>query len=112
MVQTKAVSYRLYGSYDAGDGRCGDDTENACVRGYLYSKYAHYCAYSQRRDGGEGNFKEAGMNDFVPKPIELKDICSKIRAWLPHELIVKMSAPAQQQLQIPAQMLPVIEGWT
>ncbi|EOS22596.1 hypothetical protein C804_05623 [Lachnospiraceae bacterium A4] len=60
--------------------------------------------------GAREIFKEAGMNDFVPKPIELKDICSKIRAWLPHELIVKMSAPAQQQLQIPAQMLPVIEG--
>jgi signal transduction histidine kinase/FixJ family two-component response regulator len=60
--------------------------------------------------GAREIFKEAGMNDFVAKPIELKDICSKIRAWLPHELIVKMSAPAQQQLQIPAQMLPVIEG--
>ena len=29
------------------------------------------------------------MNDFVPKPIELKNICSKIRTWLPKELIQK-----------------------
>ncbi|MDE6365885.1 MAG: response regulator [Lachnospiraceae bacterium] len=61
--------------------------------------------------GARESFKEAGMNDFVAKPIELKDICSKIRAWLPNDLIVKMSAPpAQPQLQIPAQKLPVIEG--
>ncbi len=60
--------------------------------------------------GAREIFKEAGMNDFVAKPIELKDICSKIRAWLPHELIIKMSAPAQPQAQIPAQELPEIEG--
>ncbi len=60
--------------------------------------------------GAREIFKEAGMNDFVAKPIELKDICSKIRAWLPGELVRKLSAPAAVQEQIPEQELPVIEG--
>lgn len=60
--------------------------------------------------GAREIFKKAGMNDFVAKPIELKDICSKIRAWLPGELVRKLSAPAAVQEQIPEQELPVIEG--
>lgn len=34
-------------------------------------------------------FFDAGMNDFVAKPIEIKDICIKIRRWLPTEYIVE-----------------------
>lgn len=34
-------------------------------------------------------FFEAGMNDFVAKPIDLKDICMKIRQWLPAEYIIE-----------------------
>lgn len=33
-------------------------------------------------------FKAAGMDDFVAKPIEMKEICSKIKRWLPRGLIV------------------------
>lgn len=32
-------------------------------------------------------FKLAGMDDFVAKPIEMADICSKIKHWLPRALI-------------------------
>ena len=32
-------------------------------------------------------FKAAGMDDFVAKPIEMRDICSKIKRWLPRALI-------------------------
>lgn len=32
-------------------------------------------------------FKAAGMDDFVAKPIEMNDICSKIKHWLPRALI-------------------------
>lgn len=60
--------------------------------------------------GARDIFREAGMNDFVAKPIELKNICSKIRAWLPKELIQKLSAPVATPEQIPEQELPVIEG--
>jgi CheY-like chemotaxis protein len=34
-------------------------------------------------------FKDAGMNDFVAKPIELKEMYAKLNKWLPKELIVK-----------------------
>ena len=34
-------------------------------------------------------FLNAGMNDFVAKPIELKVICQKLRQWLPKEKIEK-----------------------
>ncbi len=34
-------------------------------------------------------FKNAGMNDFVAKPIELKEMFAKLYHWLPKELIVK-----------------------
>lgn len=60
--------------------------------------------------GAREIFKEAGMNDFVPKPIELKNICSKIRAWLPKDFIQKMSAPVVAKEPTVAQELPVIEG--
>lgn len=32
-------------------------------------------------------FCAAGMDDFVAKPIEMKEICSKIKHWLPRHLI-------------------------
>ena len=34
-------------------------------------------------------FFDAGMNDFVAKPIEIKDICTKIRQWLPAEYVIE-----------------------
>lgn len=33
-------------------------------------------------------FLSEGLNDFVAKPIEIKDIVSKLKKWLPHEKIV------------------------
>lgn len=33
-------------------------------------------------------FAKAGMNDFVAKPIEMKEICKCIKKWLPDELII------------------------
>ena len=34
-------------------------------------------------------FAEAGMNDFVAKPVEVKDIITKIKKWLPPEKIIE-----------------------
>lgn len=42
-------------------------------------------------------FLREGMNDFVAKPIEIKDIVSKIRKWLPQEKIKPVSSKEQQQ---------------
>ncbi len=38
-------------------------------------------------------FRAAGMDDFVAKPIEMNDICAKLKRWLPQELI----RPADEQ---------------
>ena len=38
--------------------------------------------------GAREMFIREGMNDFVAKPIDLKDIISKLRKWLPKEKIV------------------------
>ena len=38
--------------------------------------------------GARDMFIEEGMNDFVAKPIEIKDIVSKLRKWLPKEKII------------------------
>ena len=38
--------------------------------------------------GAKEMFLNEGMNDFVAKPIEVKDIISKLRKWLPQEKIM------------------------
>ncbi len=38
-------------------------------------------------DGTKDMFLNEGMNDFVPKPIELRTIISKVKQWLPVEKI-------------------------
>lgn len=39
--------------------------------------------------GAKEEFMAAGMDDFVAKPIEIKEICSKLRKYLPQDKIVK-----------------------
>ncbi len=45
-------------------------------------------------------FLEVGMNGFVAKPIDMRQLCAVIRKWLPEEVIVKqeMSVIGQQTL--------------
>ena len=40
-------------------------------------------------------FIEAGMNDFVAKPIELRELTSKLKKWLPKEKIQKGAAAVE-----------------
>lgn len=40
-------------------------------------------------DGTKELFLQAGMNDFIPKPIELQLLISKVRQWLPPEKLLK-----------------------
>ena len=42
--------------------------------------------------GTKEMFLSEGMNDFVPKPIEVQVIISKVKQWLPIEKIIKGSA--------------------
>ena len=44
-------------------------------------------------------FARAGMNDFVAKPIEMKEICKCIRKWLPEELIVPADSTSHKTAQ-------------
>ena len=55
-------------------------------------------------------FTEAGMDDFVAKPIEMKMICKCIRKWLPRELIVKNTSEKPQEDVTAKKDMPVIEG--
>ncbi len=42
--------------------------------------------------GAKEMFLSSGMNDFVPKPVEVKNITAKVRRWLPNEKLVKRTA--------------------
>ena len=46
--------------------------------------------------GAKEMFIEEGMNDFVAKPIEIKDIVGKLRKWLPKEKIVPIDGDARE----------------
>lgn len=56
--------------------------------------------------GAKEEFLAAGMNDFVAKPIEIKQICAAIRRWLPKEM-VQLSEVAEQKAAAAGE-LPVI----
>ncbi|MDR1701258.1 MAG: response regulator [Sporomusaceae bacterium] len=59
-------------------------------------------------------FLGAGMNDFVTKPIDRKEIYAKIRQWLPSGLVQEQTLPADTATAAAVQEdeagLPVIEG--
>ena len=58
-------------------------------------------------------FKEVGMNDFVAKPIDVKDLVTALKKWLPEEKIqpVEESTFAGTEDGINADILPVsIDG--
>lgn len=42
-------------------------------------------------------FQEAGMNDFLAKPIDLRQFCMIIRKWLPGELIRQNGSGTEQE---------------
>ena len=61
-------------------------------------------------------FMESGMNGFVAKPIDMRQICAVIRKWLPEELLIRQEHTEQggcsaEKEQESGQMeLPVLEG--
>ncbi len=48
-------------------------------------------------DGTRQMFIEEGMNDFVPKPIEIKTITSKLYYWLPKEKIKRVYKKKEEE---------------
>ena len=61
--------------------------------------------------GAKEMFLAEGMDDFVAKPIDLKDITAKLHKWLPKEKVVPISAEqaAQDALEKQALAAPQIE---
>ena len=41
-------------------------------------------------------FEEAGMNDFVAKPVDVRDITAKVKKWLPKDKIIESEEAAQE----------------
>ena len=60
--------------------------------------------------GAKESFIEAGMNDFVAKPIDIKDICAKIKNYLPEGMIKKQVMTVERQDKLTEEELPKIEG--
>ncbi len=58
--------------------------------------------------GAKAEFLAAGMNDFVAKPIEMKEISSKLKQYLPMEKIIKMKEPVN--IEGETEELPEIAG--
>jgi signal transduction histidine kinase/DNA-binding response OmpR family regulator/HPt (histidine-containing phosphotransfer) domain-containing protein len=59
-------------------------------------------------DGIKEQFLQAGINDFLKKPVEMTEICEKIKHWLPADLLYEQDSAwvslAEQD------SLPIIEG--
>ncbi len=61
-------------------------------------------------------FKEAGMNGFVAKPIDMRQMCVVLRKWLPENLVIRLedSGDVKKMLSEPEKCetkeLPEIEG--
>lgn len=60
-------------------------------------------------DGTRDMFLREGMNDFVPKPIELRTLISKVRKWLPVEKIKNVDA-SQEISRKPAVTEEIVIG--
>lgn len=61
--------------------------------------------------GAREMFLKEGLNDFIAKPIELRDMINKIRRWLSEEKIVPISSqpPAARKVE-ETDTLPMIKG--
>lgn len=52
-------------------------------------------------DGTKEMFLKEGMNDFIPKPIELQLLISKVRQWLPQEKLLKVQGLSGTTTDVP-----------
>lgn len=66
--------------------------------------------------GAKDTFLAAGMNDFVAKPIRIKEICTAIKKWLPKEYLQEnrdcstVPAEAKPETEFTIEGLDVTEG--
>lgn len=57
------------------------------LEGEYYQKLPVIALTADAMENAKQEFYAAGMNDFVAKPIEMKEICTTIKSWLPKELM-------------------------
>ncbi|MCM1056221.1 MAG: ATP-binding protein [Firmicutes bacterium] len=55
------------------------------LEGEYYQKLPVIALTADAMEDAKQEFYQAGMNDFVAKPIEMKEICTTIKSWLPKE---------------------------
>lgn len=62
-------------------------------------------------EGTKKMFLEEGMNDFVGKPVEVSELVSKLKQWLPQEkMTIPTKTPTRKKKSSLAHPLPHIEG--
>ena len=83
------------------------------LEGDYYQKLPIVALTANATTEAQESFRENGLNDFVAKPIKMREICRCIRRWLPEEKI--NSSESQADKEAPwngseTEELPVIEG--
>ena len=58
------------------------------LEGEYYKKLPIVALTANATTEARENFKKNGLNDFVAKPIQIKEICKCIRKWLPEEKVL------------------------
>ena len=46
----------------------------------------------------KNEFLEIGMDDFLSKPIDVKDMCAKLKKWLPEQYIIPLEQKDKEEL--------------
>ncbi len=83
------------------------------LEGEKYQKLPVIAVTANATTDAKEEFLQAGMNDFVPKPIRLKEIYEKLHKWLPAELIEEhrfQPGEAAEKKDAGKDTLPEIEG--
>ena len=82
------------------------------MEGEYYRKLPVIALTANAVSGAREEFLAAGMNDFVAKPIRIKEICSKITKWLPKDYLKEAEEPSGERgtADIQIEGLDVAEG--
>ena len=83
------------------------------LEGDYYQKLPIVALTANATTEAQESFRENGLNDFVAKPIKMREICRCIRRWLPEEKIYSSESQADKEAPwngSETEELPVIEG--
>lgn len=76
--------------------------------GVYYQQLPILALTADAMSGAKAEFLKAGMNDFVAKPIEMKEISGKLKQYLPKEKVLKSEMSTGEETETGE--LPEIEG--